>query len=172
MMHTQANMTLVNALRETARRLSNGADYNWCHMGRCNCGHLAQTITRLSPAKIHEMALLKAGDWKDQTIEHCTTTGLTIDHIIASMMELGLTRGDIVHLERLSDQRVLQRIPLERRRLMDHRKREDVVLYMQEFARMLEEELLEQVPDTRQLILKAGKEEAADKMPEPALIEA
>ncbi|MFW6347169.1 MAG: hypothetical protein ACOC2C_00995 [Cyclonatronaceae bacterium] len=152
MMHTQPNITLVNALRETARRLSRGAEYNWCHMGRCNCGHLAQTITKLSPAKIHEMALLKAGDWKDQTIDHCTTTGLTIDHIIASMMELGLTRNDIVHLERLSDQRVLQRIPLERRRKMDHRKREDVVLYMHEFARMLEEALLENVPGSTQIM--------------------
>lgn len=148
-------MTLVNALRDTARRLSNGAEYNWCHMGRCNCGHLAQTITKLSPAKIHEMALLKAGDWKDQTIEHCTTTGLTIDHIIASMMELGLTRSDIVHIERLSDQRVLRRIPLERRRVMDHRKREDVVLYMQEFARMLEEELLQNVPQAGELLENA-----------------
>ena len=98
------------------------------------------------------MALLKAGDWKDQTIDHCTTTGLTIDHIIASMMELGLTRNDIVHLERLSDQRVLRRISLDRRQKMDHRKREDVVLYMQEFARMLEEELLESVPDSTQIM--------------------
>lgn len=171
MMQTQANMTLVNALRETARRLSNGADYNWCHMGRCNCGHLAQTITKLSPAKIHEMALLKAGDWKDQTIEHCTTTGLTIDHVIASMMELGLTRGDIVHLERLSDQRVLQRIALERRKTMDHRKREDVVLYMQEFARMLEEQLLQQVPETSEL-MEQVEDRTAQKSEEAVLSEA
>ena len=36
---------LIDALRATARRLEDGARYEWGHMGRCNCGHLAQTLT-------------------------------------------------------------------------------------------------------------------------------
>ncbi|MCC5933440.1 MAG: hypothetical protein LAT75_02920 [Candidatus Cyclonatronum sp.] len=151
-MLTTPNLTLIDTLRETAKRLEAGADYNWCHMGRCNCGHLAQTITRLSPAEIHEMALLKAGDWSTQSVEHCTSTGYTIDHIIETMLELGLTRQDIVHIERLSDQRVLVRIPLERRKVMNHKNREDVVLYMRSFADMLEDELLSTVPNAETLL--------------------
>ncbi len=156
---TKPTLKLVDALRETARRLKSGADYNWCHMGRCNCGHLVQTITRLSPAKIHEMALMKSGDWSNQTIEHCTATGYTIDHIIETMLELGLTRQDIANLERLGDQRVLQRIPLERRKIMSHKNREDVILYMNTLAAMLEEQLLREVPDpVEQLDLQKRKQ--------------
>lgn len=151
-MQTRPNVKLIDALRETARRLNGGADYNWCHMGRCNCGHLAQTITRMSPAEIHERALMKAGDWSNQTLEYCTATGFTIDHIIETMITLGLTKDDIVHIERLSDQKVLRRIGLDRRIAMNHKKREDVVLYMNTFAEMLEDELLRKVPDPATLL--------------------
>jgi len=41
-------------------------------------------------------------------------------------------------LERLSDPKVLKRIPIERRRNLDHRSREDVVLYMETWAGCLE----------------------------------
>ena len=37
--------TLAEALRVTAKRISSGDRYKWTHMGACNCGHLAQTIT-------------------------------------------------------------------------------------------------------------------------------
>lgn len=151
-MLTTPNLRLVDALRETAKRLESGAEYNWCHMGRCNCGHLAQTITKLSPAEIHEMALLKAGDWSTQSVEHCTSTGYTIDHIIETMLGLGLTRQDITNLERLSDPRVLRRIPLERRVQMNHKVREDVVLYMNTFADMIEEQLLSALPKAEEII--------------------
>ncbi|MCH8567533.1 MAG: hypothetical protein LAT67_04690 [Balneolales bacterium] len=150
-MQTRANAELINALRNTAQRLANGADYNWCHMGRCNCGHLAQTITKLSPARIHEMALEKAGDWSSQSVEHCTTTGLTIDHIIQTMLEIGLTRQDLLHLERLSDQRVLYRIAPERRQSMNHKRRDDVVLYMRSFASLLEDELISELPGKKEI---------------------
>ncbi|MCH8556481.1 MAG: hypothetical protein LAT84_01605 [Balneolia bacterium] len=161
-MRTKANLQLINALRETARRLNNGADYNWCHMGRCNCGHLAQTITRMSPAEIHERALMKAGDWTNQTLEYCTATGYTIDHIIETMIEMGLTKDDIVHIERLSDQRVLQRIELDRRIGMDHKKREDVVLYMNTFASLLEDELIANTPDPSSLLETAVSKNKSD----------
>lgn len=162
-MLTTPNLKLIDVLRETATRLDAGAEYNWCHMGRCNCGHLAQTITQLTPAEIHEMALLKAGDWSTQSVEHCSETGYTIDHIIESMLSLGLTRSDIVNLERLSDQRVLCKIPLERRRLMNHRNRNDVVLYMRTFADLLEEELLQSIPKGEQIMAALIEEPIANE---------
>jgi len=141
------SLEFATILRKTARRLENGAAYNWCHMGRCNCGHIAQTITRFTPAEIHEMALLKAGDWKDQTIDHCTTTGLTIDHIIETILSYGLRREDLAHIERLSDQKVLLQMSPERRINLDYRNREDVIHYMRTWADLIENTLIEKAGD-------------------------
>jgi len=141
------SLEFATILRKTARRLEEGADYNWCHMGRCNCGHIAQTITKYSPAEIHEMALLKSGDWKDQSIEHCVSTGYTIDHIIDTILSYGLTRQDLAHIERLSDRRILVHIEKERRIHLDHKNREDVILYMRTWAGLIEMNLLESAPE-------------------------
>lgn len=128
---------LVRALRETADRLADGAAYRWTHMGACNCGHLAQTLTDLSPAEIHAQALEKAGDWRQQVIDHCPSSGYPIDHVIDTMLEVGMTHRDIQALERLEDPAVLRALPAERRPL-DHRRRADVVLYMRGWADLLE----------------------------------
>lgn len=141
----RANPDLVEALRATAARLQAGAEYRWTHMGSCNCGHLAQTVTRLSPAEIHRLALQKPGDWGEQAVEYrppteyCPTSGLPIDHVIQALLDLGLSRDDLRHLERLSDVEVLRRLPVERRNL-DQRQRRDVVVYLRTWADLLEEE--------------------------------
>ena len=51
------SIELVQALRETARRLQNGAHYVWGHHGACNCGNLLQVITSLDEKEIliHDM---------------------------------------------------------------------------------------------------------------------
>lgn len=129
---------LIEALIATAARLESGASYQWGHLGACNCGHLAQTITRLSPAQIHAAALRRAGDWADQAVEYCPDSGFPIDHILDKMMELGLNRDDIRHLERLSDRRVLARMG-DRRLTLRRNSREDVVAYMRAWASLLSE---------------------------------
>ena len=63
---SQLGPDLIAALRSTARRLEGGARYRWTHMGSCNCGHLAQTLTRLPREEIHRLALERAGDWGEQ----------------------------------------------------------------------------------------------------------
>ncbi|MCB1323992.1 MAG: hypothetical protein H7A21_01335 [Spirochaetales bacterium] len=132
---------LIEALRETATRLANGADYRWTHMGSCNCGHLAQTITPHTRAEIHAFALARPGDWAEQArdldIEYCKNSGLAIDSVFEAMFELGLTPLDISHLERLSDPLVLACFPTAER-FLDHRRREDVVRYMRAWAQLLE----------------------------------
>ncbi|MCB9766382.1 MAG: hypothetical protein H6739_41790 [Alphaproteobacteria bacterium] len=131
-------LRLIEALRTTADRLSTGADYQWGHLGACNCGHLAQTITRLSPAQIHAAALRRAGDWAEQSVSYCPGSGYPIDHIFDRMMALGLNRDDIRHLERLSDRRVLARMG-ERGRALHRNHRQDVIDYMRAWADLLEE---------------------------------
>ncbi|MCA9665654.1 MAG: hypothetical protein KC503_08700 [Myxococcales bacterium] len=136
-------VVLINALRTTAARLSRGARYQWTHMGACNCGHLAQTVTKRSRAEIHEAALEKAGDWGEQVIDHCPQSGYPIDHIITALLALGLTRADLAALERLADPAIRRRIDLAALGLdsleqLSHRRREHVVAYMNAWADLLE----------------------------------
>ena len=133
-----ANRELIALLRTTANRLERDESYMWGHMGMCNCGHLAQSITGLTRREIHESALVREGDWAKQANDYCPTSGLLIDHIIAAMLRIGMTRDDIRHLERLSDNVVLQRLPFERRHLRYNAK-DDVVLYMRTWAEQLED---------------------------------
>lgn len=132
---------LIEALRSTAKRLSGGTAYRWAHMGMCNCGQLAQTVTLHSKEELHRMALQKAGDWGQQAMEYCPDSGLPMDHVIGTMLDLGLTREDLRHLERLSDPSVLARLPIGERHL-DQRSRDDVVTYMRLWADLLEERWL------------------------------
>lgn len=141
----RVNPELITALRETALRLQDGAFFQWSNMGGCNCGHLAQTVTKLSKAEIHARALEKAGDWSQQSIDYCPDSGYPIDHVISSLLELGLNREDLAHLERLSDSRVLRRLPLGERDLT-YTSREDSIRYMNAWADLLEEQYLAAIP--------------------------
>ncbi|MBC7474676.1 MAG: hypothetical protein H7263_10325 [Candidatus Sericytochromatia bacterium] len=132
---------LVETLRDTAQRLEKGAYYQWAHQGSCNCGHLAQTITKLSKAEIHRLALEKEGNWEDKTIEYCKTSGYTIDHIITSMIDMGLTTDDIANLEKLSCPNILKYVPADKKPLI-HNNKEDVILYMRAWANLLEDQLM------------------------------
>ena len=136
--------TLEEALRVTANRISEGGNYNWTHMGSCNCGHLAQTVTFSSPEYLHKIALQRAGDWSEQTREYCPSSGYPFDFVINALLNLGATLQELRDLERLSDPKVLKMIPLERRRNLDHRCREDVVLYMKTWADLLREEVIKE----------------------------
>jgi hypothetical protein len=136
----QIKKEIIEALRQTAKRLEEGAPYAWSHMGSCNCGHLAQTLTKYSKEEIHRKALEKAGDWAEHIEAYCPSSGYTIDHIIDTMLEAGFTREDLIHLERLSDKKILERIP-QRERPLDYRKRENIILYFRTWADMLEEAL-------------------------------
>jgi hypothetical protein len=135
--------TLSEALRITAKRIEAGDRYQWTHMGACNCGHLAQTVTLSSPREIHEMALVRAGDWSEQTREYCPTSGLPIDHIIESLLQLGASLDELRDLERLSNSHVLKQIPVDRRRELSFRKRDDVALYMRTWATLIDEKCKE-----------------------------
>jgi hypothetical protein len=135
---TMAIPPLIQALRMTALRLDSGVQFRWTHMGACICGNLAQTVTRLSAADIHRAALQKAGDWGEQAYDYCPTSGLPIDHIMGTLMELGLGAADIRHLERLSDPQVLRRLPLEQQ-MLNRLERNDVILYLNTWADLLEE---------------------------------
>ena len=131
----RANSELISALRRTAQRLATDVSYQWGHMGMCNCGHLAQSITGLASAEIHSSALVREGDWEQQANDYCPTSGNLIDVVLAAMFDLGLTRTDVRNLEKLADLEVLRRAG----RHLRFNNRDDVVLYMRNWADLLEE---------------------------------
>jgi len=135
----QSNPELIDALRTTAQRLQGGAHYEWGHMGRCNCGHLIQTITDLSDREIVQAADHRLDEWTEHAKDYCEGSGHSLDTLFLTLQEMGFDYQDVMHLENLSDQRVLQRLAPERRYLRRNC-REDVTLYMQTLSAMLEEE--------------------------------
>lgn len=124
---------MSEALRVTAQRLRAGAPYEWGHAGACNCGHLAQTVTRQSKREIYRMV---GGEWSEHLVDHCTVTGQAVDDVAAQMIAFGFTPGELADLERLEDPRVLRRIP--GRRYLRRNHRDDVVLYLETWAEMLD----------------------------------
>ncbi len=132
---------LIDALRTTAQRLTTGAHYEWGHMGRCNCGHLVQTITSLSDREIVQVADHRLDEWTEHAKDYCEGSGHSLDALFLTLQEMAFDYQDVIHLENLSDQRVLQRLGQERRYLRRNC-REDVTLYMNTLATMLEEALV------------------------------
>lgn len=134
-----AKLRLVHALRVTAARLREGAPYSWGHLGMCNCGHLAQTVTKRSKREIHEAALARGGEWRDRARDYCPTSGFPIDEIIRELLDCGLGPTDLADLEYLSDERVRRRIP--GRPHLRRNVRDDLILYLETWASLLDEEL-------------------------------
>ena len=137
----KATLNVIRALRQTAANLAGQSVYQWGHMGSCNCGNLAQVITNLDKAKIHQEAMRRHGDWNEQLFDYCPKSGLPFDFIIDEMLAYGFTTDDLAHLERLSDAKILAHIPFAERHLSQN-KREDVILYLKTWANVLEDELL------------------------------
>lgn len=135
---------LVESLRLTADILEQGAYYQWTHQGSCNCGHLAQTITKLTKSEIHKIALEKEGNWADKTIDYCKTSGFPIDHVISSMIDLGMTTEDISNLEKLSCPKVLKNI-VQYKKPLRYNDKGDVILYMRTWADLLEQEIINSI---------------------------
>ena len=136
--------TVINALRETARALDNNGEYQWGHMGSCNCGFLAQQITHLKKNQIHSYAMQRYGDWNEQLNDYCPASGLPMDDLISEMINFGFDTDDLKNLERLSDKRILDSLPGDKRNLYFNVK-EDVITYLNAWASLLEEDCISQI---------------------------
>jgi len=137
------NRALIDALRQTARRLEDDRSvHRWSHFGLCNCGHLAQTVTQQSAAEIQDTLFVLPGDWGEKAYDACATTGLPMDHLFEQMFALGMDREDFGHLERLSDPAVRARVPGP----LAHTRRRDAVTYLRAWADLLEAQLPTPLP--------------------------
>ena len=140
----QATIQLIEALRETASRLRNGAHYAWGNHGACNCGNLAQVVTKLSKEEILAYAHTGIGEWTELAEDYCGITNAPAGLLISKLQETGLTPTDIHNLEYLEDKAVLQRLP-GGFRWLQRNIREDVIVYFETFADLLEEQLANKV---------------------------
>jgi len=135
------NTILIDALRQTAERLKKGAVYAWGNHGACNCGNLLQVITPLSRQDIMACVQTGIGEWTELSEEFCGTSNTPLNILISSLQSIGLTPTDIHNLEYLDNREVLEQLPGGFRWLKKN-SREDVILYFETFAEILEENLL------------------------------
>lgn len=105
-----ATKSLINILEKTITQLEQTKDYQWGHMGSCNCGHLVQAITGQSKAEIHNIAMMTEGDWSEKAEKFCFESGLPIDKIIAKILSVGFEIEDIQHIEYLSHPKITSRL--------------------------------------------------------------
>lgn len=148
------NPELISAIENTILNLSKGASYQWGHMGACNCGNLAQELTQLTKGEIHSYAMQRHGDWSEQILEFCPTSGYPMDLMIEKMLLTGLTLEDLKHLENLSDPEILATMTKERRNSISKNSKEDVIYYMQNWAKILREKWVSENPEINCQILK------------------
>lgn len=138
------NLTLINALRETANRLRNGTHYAWGNHGACNCGNLTQVVTKLSKEEILQYAHSGIGEWTELAEDYCGVTDAPASLLISKLQQIGLTPSDIHNLEYLEDKKVLENLP-GGFRWLTRNVREDVIEYFEAFANLLEEELINSI---------------------------
>ena len=136
---------LVEALRATAKRLQSGAQYEWGHMGRCNCGHLVQTITDMTDLEIAQSVDFDLDEWTEYAKDYCDGTGHKVDDLFATLHNVGFYYNDVIHLENLSDKRVLDKLQPDAVGRPAHLRRNDVgdvTRYMMTLADLLEDEVV------------------------------
>lgn len=138
------SIELIQALRNAAKKIEASNQYQWGHMGLCNCGFLAQEITNLRKEEIHTRAMQRHGDWNEQLNDYCPTSGLPMDDLISEMLTFGFDSDDLKNLERLSDSEVLGALPLAERNLKQNIK-VDVVTYLNTWSKVLESKLIERI---------------------------
>ena len=138
------NLPLIEALRGAADKLRSGSHYAWGHHGSCNCGHVLQVVTQLSKEEIVRHAQTVYGEWTEIAEEYCGVSNAPAYLLVSELEKLGLTPTDIHHLEYLEDRMVLNALPGGFRWLKKN-VREDVVLYFETMAQLLEEKIIKQI---------------------------
>jgi hypothetical protein len=134
------NIPLIEALRQTASRLQQGASYAWGNHGSCNCGNLLQVVTQLEAKEILQYSRSGTGEWTELANDYCPVSEAPVDLLITKLANIGLTPTDIHCIEYLQDKEVLKQLP-GGFRWLSRNVREDVILYMNTMAEMLEAKL-------------------------------
>ena len=98
-------------------------------------GHLVQTLTNLSSYEIVKTIDFQLDEWTEHAKDYCEGTGHKVDDLFITLQNAGFGYQDVIHLENLSDKRVLSRLEGGRRHLRRNNV-EDAILYMNFCVRM------------------------------------
>jgi len=138
------SLELIDALKKAAKRIAEDKEsYNWKAIGACNCGSLVQAVTNYSAKEISNFGIKKHGDWQSISLLYDKESGYEIDNIITGLINMGLELQDFTYLENLSCPNVLSFIG--ENTVLKRDDPDDAVLYLTNWAKMLEEELVENI---------------------------
>lgn len=128
-------------------------EYNWGRYENCNCGIVTQGLLNMSPDDIqrhmtnNKNSRLIPGaffGWSTQVQHFCSITGITNDKIFKSLFKVGLSTDDIIHLEYLSDKKILKRAKIWTFLTPNyHKKKKNLIKYLRAWIDILEEESLQ-----------------------------
>lgn len=152
-----ANRELIEALRDTAARLRQGAYYAWGNHGGCNCGNLLQSVTTLTRQEILQYAHTGIGEWTELAEEYCGETNAPIGLLMRKLADIGLTPTDIHNLECLEDREILNALPGGFRWLKKN-VREDVILYFETMAWVLEGKMIVREEKCEGIVVTSAEE--------------
>jgi hypothetical protein len=142
-----ASHKLIDALKETAERLKNGNHYAWGNHGSCNCGNLLQVLTPFDSKDILKIAQTGIGEWTELAEETCSITSMPVAELLGTLQQAGLTPVDIHNIEYLEDKAVLKALP-GGFRWLKRNAREDVIVYLETFASLLQADLERRTGET------------------------
>lgn len=127
---------LIDGLRTAADWIESGkVDYDWSLFSSCNCGILAQAITKLSKENIFEQIWSMPnseedllGGWGDK-VNYCTQTGLPLPFVVTTLINAGMKPIDFDKLEWLN-------IPVNKRNIEEGVQQDPnyVIFYMRTWA--------------------------------------
>ena len=137
----KATKQLVDALRKSAERIKTGEGYEWGHVGRCNCGHLVQSVTGKTSSEIIKSFGPVLDEWTEHANDYCSSTGMSVQIMLDDLADIGFYSEDVRNLEYLNDRTVLNHPDIKNRHLK-HNNHKDVALYMSTMAELLENELV------------------------------
>jgi hypothetical protein len=92
----------------------------------------------MNKTEILRLAHTGIGEWTELADEYCSVSNLPADQLVGELMKQGLTPSDIHHIEYLDDRDVLERLP-GGFRWLQRNVREDVVVYLETMAEILQE---------------------------------
>jgi DNA-binding HxlR family transcriptional regulator len=139
-----ATIQLVEALRETAKRLRSGAHYAWGNHGACNCGNLIQVVGNFTQGEVLRYAHTGVGEWTELAEEFCPITNVPLKLILKKLEDIGLTPTDVHHIEYLTDREVLNNLE-GGFRWLKRNKKEDAIAYFEAFANLLEDKMTQEI---------------------------
>ena len=125
---------LIDALKKTAQDLDSNCKYEWGHMGRCNVGCLVQNLTGKSDSQIAETVNFEISEWSEFANDYCSNSNQAVSNLFSDLHTNGLSYKDVIHIEYLSNPKVLKHIPQKKLR---RNQAKDVSLYLKAFAKQL-----------------------------------